>query len=587
MRFGQTYGRRRFTEFFNGSSSSVTMNQSTDELAIQATEPEKLRWFQRTIAALTGIDKGATTSLSANESFLDSNSTRERVTGLCWAVFSCVLATVVALALRNLLAPANLVMLYLLAVVLVTVRFGRKPGVLASFLAVLTFDVFLVPPYYSLTVVHSEYLFTFAIMLVVSLLISHLTANLRQQALIAHYRERRARALFELSRDLSAALSYAEISEIGMRHLATMLQAKVVVFAPDSEGNLHPLTGDQIALPVTAEVVRRTIQRVFDGRPSTELESRLFSFGGTFYLPLRAPMRTRGVLVVVPETPWPMLAKEQERLMQTCASLIALALERVHYADVAQAATVSIESERLRNSLLSAISHDIRTPLTAIVGLSSALAGDRPLPSATKQELSEAIQENAIRMSNLVGNLLDMAKLHAGTVKLNLQWQMLEEVVGSSLMMLSRALEKRRIEVALPSTLPLLEFDAVLMERVLCNLLDNAAKYTADNGSIWITADAVDNEVHIVVEDNGCGIPKGMEETIFTKFARGEPESSQSGVGLGLSICRTIIEAHGGRIWAENRDDGGARLVFTLLLGTPPADDDHEDISPLQTDSSQ
>lgn len=577
--------RQVTTGIINGYSSSVTMNQSTDELTKQATGPEKLSWFQRTIAALTGIDKSAATLSSANASVLDHSSTHELVTGLGWAVFACVSTTVVALALRDLLAPANLVMLYLLAVVLVTVRFGRKPGVMASFLAVLTFDVFLVPPYYSLTVAHTEYLFTFAIMLVVSLLISHLTANLRQQALIAHYRERRARALFELSRDLSAALSYAEIGEIGMRHLATMLQAKVAFFAPDGEDNLRPLTSDQIALPVPAEIVQRTVQLVFDGRTSADLEDRLFSFGGTFYLPLRAPMCIRGVLVVVPDTPGLILANEQERLMQTCASLIALALERVHYADVAQAATVSIESERLRNSLLSAISHDIRTPLTAIVGLSSALAGDRPLPTATKQELSEAIQENAIRMSNLVSNLLDMAKLHAGTVKLNLQWQMLEEVVGSSLTMLSRVLEKRRIEVALPSTLPLLEFDAVLMERVLCNLLDNAAKHTEDHGLIRISAAIIAGEAYVTVEDNGCGIPEGMEESIFTKFARGEPESSRPGVGLGLSICRTIIEAHGGKIWAENRDDGGARLVFTLPLGTPPEDNDHEVVRTPQTDS--
>lgn len=553
---------------------------------MQAQEPERSSWFQRTIAAIAGIDNRAAGLVSTDPSFPDHRDTRERAIGFAWAVFACVLTTMMALALRGFLAPANLVMLYLLAVILVTVRFGRKPGILASFLAVLTFDVFLVPPYYSLTVADTEYLFTFAIMLAVSLLISHLTANLRQQALIAHYRERRARALFDLSRDLSAAFSYKEISEIGVRHLETMLQAKAAFFIPDCDDNLHALAADQIPPHVPVEVAQRTAQQVFEQPAPTGPENHTTSLGGAVYLPLRAPMRTRGVLVVTPETPGLVLPREQERLMQTCASLIALALERVHYAEVAQAATVSIESERLRNSLLSAISHDIRTPLTAIVGLSSTLAGDRPLPAATRKELSEAIQENAIRMSNLVGNLLDMAKLHAGAIKLNRQWQMLEEVVGSALTMLSRALENRRIEVVLPATLPLIEFDAVLIERVLCNLLDNAAKHTDDSGLIRIAADIAGSEAHITVQDNGSGIPTGMEEAIFAKFARGEPESSRPGVGLGLSICRTIIEAHGGRIWAERRAEGGARLVFTLPLGTPPAGDDHEIDDPTNTRQS-
>jgi two-component system, OmpR family, sensor histidine kinase KdpD len=282
-------------------------------------------------------------------------------------------------------------------------------------------------------------------------------------------------------------------------------------------------------------------------------------------------MSTRGVLAVMPDNPALIQLPEQNRLLQTCAAQIALALERIHYVDVAQGALVSIESERLRNSLLSAISHDIRTPLTAIVGLSSTLATARPLPEQTRQELAEAIQDNAVRMSNLVTNLLDMARLHAGAIRLNRQWQMLEEVVGSALAMLSETLSGLRIEVQLPATLPLLEFDAVLIERVLCNLLDNAAKYAAAGGMVRIAAEVIGHEVQVAVEDNGPGVPAGMESSIFTKFTRGELESSRAGVGLGLSICRSIIEAHGGRISAGNRVEGGARFLFTLPVGSPPA----------------
>ncbi len=245
---------------------------------------------------------------------------------------------------------------------------------------------------------------------------------------------------------------------------------------------------------------------------------------------------------------------------------------------------VAMESERLRNSLLSAISHDIRTPLTAIVGLSSTLASGRPLPKETRHELAEAIQDDAIKMSNLITNLLDMAKLHAGAVKLNLQWQMLEEVVGSALATLSRPLAGLHIQVALPSTLPLLNFDAVLMERVFCNLLDNAAKYAATGSAVLIAAECIGNTVQVSVEDNGPGVPAGMEETIFAKFARGEPESARAGVGLGLSICRTIIEAHGGRIWVEKGTDGGARFVFTLEVGIPPVAEMPDAFEPAKAD---
>jgi two-component system sensor histidine kinase KdpD len=298
-------------------------------------------------------------------------------------------------------------------------------------------------------------------------------------------------------------------------------------------------------------------------------------------------MRMRGVLVVLPGQVHPLRQPELERLLQTCAAQIALALERVHYVEVAQETMVAMESERLRNSLLSAISHDIRTPLTAIVGLSSTLADGRPLPDETRHELAEAIQENAIRMSNLVTNLLDMARLHAGAVKLNRQWQMLEEVVGSALAMLSQTLADRRIEITLPSTLPLLDFDAVLMERVFCNLLDNAAKYTTAGGLVRIAAERSRDDVSVSVEDNGPGVPVGMEEAIFAKFTRGESETSRAGVGLGLSICRTIIEAHGGRIRAANRCEGGARFVFTLPVGTPPADEASNAADLTETDSSQ
>ncbi len=495
----------------------------------------------------------------------------ERPGGFAWAAAACVLATALALSLRGSLAEANLILLYLLAVVFVTVRFGRKPGILASFLAVLAFDVFLVPPYFSLTVADPQYLLTFAIMLVVSLIISHLTANLRLQAQIAQQRERRANALFDLSRELSGALSNEQISDIGVRRLNATFHARAILLFPGEAGSLVTLGEDAAACARLSNTSLVIAKLVYEREVTIGYDEGATTTAGIQYLPLRAPMRTRGVLVLVPSDPAQRLMSEQERLLQTCAAQIALAIERVHYVDVAQTAMLAIQSERLRNSLLSAVSHDVRTPLTAIVGLSSTLASDSALPQETRRELAQAIQDAALRMNRLVTNLLDMARLHGGAVKLDRQWQLLEEVVGSALAELSGTLTGLRVEVSVPASLPLLHFDAVLLERVLCNLLDNAAKYGAAGGAIGIAALLVDDTVQVSIEDRGAGIASGMEDSIFAKFTRGELESARAGVGLGLAICRAIVEVHGGKIWAENRPGGGARFAFTLPLGSPPS----------------
>jgi two-component system sensor histidine kinase KdpD len=491
--------------------------------------------------------------------------------GFAWAAAACVLATALALSLRGSLAEANLILLYLLAVVFVTVRFGRKPGILASFLAVLAFDVFLVPPYFSLTVADPQYLLTFAIMLVVSLIISHLTANLRLQAQIAQQRERRANALFDLSRELSGALSNEQISDIGVRRLNATFHARAILLFPGEAGSLVTLGEGAASCARLSNTSLVIAKLVYEREVTIGYDEGATTTAGIQYLPLRAPMRTRGVLVLVPSDPAQRLMPEQERLLQTCAAQIALAIERVHYVEVAQTAMLAIQSERLRNSLLSAVSHDVRTPLTAIVGLSSTLASDSALPPETRRELAQAIQDAALRMNRLVTNLLDMARLHAGAVKLDRQWQMLEEVVGSALAELSGALTGLRVEVSVPASLPLLNFDAVLLERVLCNLLDNAAKHGAAGGAIGIAALLVDDTVQVSIEDRGAGIASGMEDSIFAKFTRGELESARAGVGLGLAICRAIVEVHGGKIWAENRPGGGARFAFTLPLGSPPS----------------
>jgi two-component system sensor histidine kinase KdpD len=406
-----------------------------------------------------------------------------------------------------------------------------------------------------------------------SLIISHLTAKLQLQASAAQQREQRAHALFDLSRDLSGALSNEQISDIGARRLSASFHGRAIIFFPDKNGDLITLGEHSVSRPPLPEPALVIARLVYGREPTVGYDEGATALGGIQFLPLRAPMRTRGVLVLVPTDPSQRMLEEQERLLKTCAAQIALALERVHYVEVAQDAMLSVESERLRNSLLSAVSHDVRTPLTAIIGLSNALASEQALSAATRQELARAIQDTATKMNRLVTNLLDMARLGAGALKLNRQWQMLEEVVGSALAGLSATLADARVTVALPACLPLLNFDAVLLERVFFNLLDNAAKYGASGGPIRVAAQVVGEAVRVTIDNEGPGIAAGLEDAIFTKFTRGQAESAHAGVGLGLAICRTIVEAHGGRIWAENPPEGGARFAFTLPAGTPPPDE--------------
>jgi len=262
---------------------------------------------------------------------------------------------------------------------------------------------------------------------------------------------------------------------------------------------------------------------------------------------------------------------EQRQLLDTFAALIAIALERVHYVGVAQDALVRMESERLRNSLLAALSHDLRTPLTVLVGLAESLALTKPPLSPEQLETTDAIQDEARRMSTLVGNLLDMARIESGEVKLNLEWQPFEEVVGASLNAARSMLKQHTVEVHLPRDLPLVRIDALLIERVLVNLLENASKYTPPGSTVTLSAEVVADQLSISVSDDGPGLPPGREEAVFQKFTRGERESATPGVGLGLTICRAIVESHQGKIVATNRPGGGAKFTFTLPLGTPPA----------------
>ena len=490
------------------------------------------------------------------------------------SVAVCAAVILATAPLQHVLEPSNIVMLLLLAVVFSALRYGRGPAVLAAFVSVAAFDFFDVAPRFTFAVGDAQYLVTFVVMLIVALVIGQLTAGLTYQARVATLREDRVRALYELSRDLAAALMPEQIVEIGTRVLQAGFEARAVFLLLDGDDRLVVPPSLESEMPVDASLANWALAHAeAAGQGTGTLPS-----SAMLYVPLKAPMRVRGVVALALRKPQRLNVPEQRRLLDTFASLLAIALERIHYVDVAQMATVQMESERLRNALLGAISHDLRTPLAALAGMADSLQLTAPPLAPAHAEIARSLREATLRMNALVNNLLDMARLESGRIALNLQWQPLEEVVGSALRSLGALFAGRHpIKVRLPPDLPLLQFDAVLIERVLANLLENAAKYTPEGSAITIGAAASRDSVEVWVADEGPGLPPGREELIFEKFERGRKESATPGVGLGLAICRAIVVAHGGTIRGETRVEGGARFVFTLPRGEPPRMDEPGD----------
>ena len=494
-----------------------------------------------------------------------------------WSALTVAACTAVARLMFPFFEQSNLVMVYLVGVVLVATRFGRGPSILASFLSVLAFDFFFVPPYLTFAVSDAQYLVTFAVMLLVALVISSLTVQARQQAEAARQRERRTAALYELSRTFAAARSLDSILREVIQQTSGVFTGQVVVVLPMADGRLQPWGGSEgwwgtgveqhmIFAPANAEL--GVAQWVYDHAQPAGLGTNTLPGAAAIYLPLLGARGTVGVLGLRP-TARQALAPEQLHLLETFASQMALAIERTILADEAQQAQLSTATERMRNSLLSSVSHDLRTPLASITGAASGLI-EHDLDRATRHDLAQTIYEEADRLNRLVANLLEMTRIESGSVQVRKEWQPLEEVVGAALARIEPMLGEHKLEVVIPADLPLVPLDSVLIEQVLINLLENAIKYTPAGSSIQVLARAEPLRVVVEINDSGPGLPPGDEERIFEKFYRAKASGNSAGSGLGLTICRGIIEAHGGRIWAAQRPGGGATFSFRLPIDGPP-----------------
>ena len=471
------------------------------------------------------------------------------------------------------LVETNLVMVYLLGVAFVAARYGRGPAVAASVASVLLFDFLFVPPRLTFAVSDTEYLVTFAVMLGIGLLIATLTVRVREQVVAARERERRTEALFRMSRHLSSTSGTLTLLHVALQQLADVFGSDVSILMPGLHGQLAPPPGAPAPF-IEKDRWTGVASWVFKhGRPAGRGTDTLPG-SHALYVPLIASRGPIGVLALAPHERLSVRAPEQRQLVETLANQIALALERDQLAHTAQHVQVEAEAERARSALLSSVSHDLRTPLAVISGASGALLAEGDgLDAESRRQMLRSIHEEADRLARLVRNLLDMTRLESGALVPRREWQPLEEIVGSALRSLGARLADHPVTTRLAADLPMLLVDGVLVEQVLINLLENAARHTPPPTPIEVSARAERSgggtDVIVEVADSGPGIPPEVLPRIFEKFFRGP---GASGTGLGLAISRAIVEAHGGRIEAADREGGGTVFRFRLpVVGEPPA----------------
>jgi two-component system sensor histidine kinase KdpD len=461
-------------------------------------------------------------------------------------------------------SPTNLVMIYLLAVVLAAVYLGRGPAVFASFLGVLAFDFFFVPPRFTFTVADTEYLLTFAGFLIVGIVISYLTAQVREQAKAAQRREAETSALYALSRDLAIADNFEAILTAVTTHVEHTFGRDIVIYLPEGERlQAHSRIANVEHDGAAPEAVTWVFQ---NGEPAGRGTDQ-FANSRARYLPMRTSQGTVGVLGVQPKEPGRQLTADQRRLLQAFANQASLAIERVQLAEQARQIELLQATEQLQNALLNSISHDLRTPLVSITGALSTLAvQDHELRDEARHSLIETAYEEANRLNRLVSNLLDMTRLEAGAIRVARELTDVQDLIGSALGQIENRLADRKVRVEVSPELPLVSLDFVLIVHALVNLLDNALKYSPDGSPLEIRAQIDAGEIQISVLDRGIGIPPGDLSRVFDKFYRVHRPEHVTGTGLGLAISKGIIEAHKGRIWAANRPGGGTIVTLALPL---------------------
>jgi two-component system sensor histidine kinase KdpD len=477
--------------------------------------------------------------------------------------------TALGMLLRSLGASVPTIdaaMLYLLAVVVAAARFRQGPAVTAALVGIASFDFFFVHPFYTFAVSDVRYVLTFCVMLLVSLVLGRLTGRIRDQAEAAREREQRTAALYALSRELASARGRDEVLGAAIRSVQDTFAVKAAAFLPGAQGRVEAAS----PLPYAVDERERAVaQWSYDHGQVAGQGTKTLPSAAAMYLPLIVSDRVLGVLGIQAADAGFFRDPARRRLLETLSGQTAAALERLALTERTRQTAVEFEAERLRNALLSSLSHDMRAPLASIEQAANALLQNPEQPAGLRA-LATTILEDSQRMGRLVANLLDMMRVESGTLQVQKEWQLLSDVVGVALLRTEEQLRRHPVTTSIPQDLPLVPVDEILLEQVFVNLLENAAQHTPAGTPIEIGAEARADEVVVWVADRGLGLPIGEEERVFEKFHRG-PAAPGAGVGLGLAICRGIVTAHGGRIWAENRPGGGSIFRLTLpIIGEPP-----------------
>ncbi len=480
---------------------------------------------------------------------------------------------------------ANLVMIYLLAVVIASIAFGFLPALLTAILSVLAYDFFFVPPFYQLAGFAPEYTITFLGLLLVSVITSTLVSRERLLARATQRRADQVTQLYELSRDLAAAVDLSGVMDTVAKHIRRTFGCEMLILLP-KDGHLV-LNASSTGNALDASDLPAAEWAFQQGRPAGH-NTGTFSYASYRYFPLETSSGRIGVLGVHLAGMKQEMHPEQMHQLGVYVTKASSAIERALLAEEASQAEILRATEKLQTALLNSISHDLRTPLASITGVLSSLRMDEDwFDPQTRRELVETAFDEAERLNRLVGNLLDMTRLESGSIKLSLQPCDIQDVIGSALNSLSSRLGRRQVQVDLAPDLPLITLDFVLINQVIINLLDNAVKYSPETEPIVIRALQRGDAFQVEIEDHGPGIPGEDLDRIFEKFYRVKRFENVVGTGLGLSICKGIIEVHGGKIWAENRLGGGMRMAFRLPFHPDPVGTREPETGPLQPEEMQ
>jgi len=483
-----------------------------------------------------------------------------------WAVISVSIVTVIGKIVTPYFDLINIVLLYLLPVLVSAVRWGRGPSFCSSFLGVLTFNFFFVPPIYTFEVGNMQHLFVLVVFLLVALVTSTTATKLRDELEKATERENRTLTLYTLSREIAAETDLEQVLKSVIDRVAETLNVAAIVLIQDQNTDvLHEIaaTRDNTVLDETEYTVARWVLE--HGQPAGKGLGIFEGAHSLFFFPVKAEDKTLAVLGIRSNIKNATLSSEQRQLIETFTNLAAVAIVRLQLAKEAEQAKWLAESERLHRTLLNSISHDFRTPLASITGaLTSLLAEGSVYSPETREIFLHTIKEEAHRMNRFIENLLDMVRLESGTLKLNMKWCDIQDIIGVVLRETRDTLQGHPLQIDIPQDLPSFKADFILIEQVIINLLENAAKYSFPGSTITISAICRDKSLFLTVADPGPPIPKTEQEHIFDKYYRLRSSRPASGTGLGLSICKGIIEAHGGGIAVDSSPEYGNRFTFCL-----------------------